>query len=144
MKVMVLSLYWLVIYEASWKSIWKELVRFDGVCCWFWWQIHFSGAMKRILVPYFVMNLLPFYIKNLLYYFLVDEIRMYSKYTPDNFASHYSSKFNYGILEPEIYINGRLDFETVYNKSLSLLQKLIKLFNRSVIMFVVSTLLPLL
>ena len=95
MKVMVLSLYWLVIYEASWKSIWKELVRFDGVCCWFWWQIHFSGAMNRILVPYFVVNLLPFYIKNLLYYFLVDETRMYSKYTPDNFASHYSSKFNY-------------------------------------------------
>ena len=68
--------------------------------------------------------------------------QMSSRYTPDNFASHYSLKFNYGILEPEIYIDGRLDFETVSNKSLSLLQKLIKFSNRSVIMFVVSTLFP--
>ena len=66
---------------------------------------------------------------------------MSSRYNPDNFASHYPSKLNYGHLVPEIYIDGRLDFETVSNKSLSLQQKLIKLFNRSV-MFAASTLLP--
>ena len=54
----------------------------------------------------------------LLYYFLLDKTRLSSEYTPDSFGSHCPLKLNYGHLEPEVYIDMRLDFEKdVYRQS---------------------------
>ena len=47
----------------------------------------------------------------LLYYFLLDKTRLSSEYTPEGFAGHRPLKLNYGHLEPEVYIDVRLDFE---------------------------------
>ena len=47
----------------------------------------------------------------LLYNFLLDKTMLSSEYTSDSFGSHCPLILNYGHLEPEFYVDVRLDFE---------------------------------
>ena len=76
----------------------------------------------------------------LLYYFLLGKTRLSSEYTPDSFGSHCPLILNYGQLEPEVYIDVKLDFEKdVFRQNSISATEANKLFDNSVI-FVVSTL----